>query len=63
MLGKFQQNNAFRILRRRDGTTKAQVLSALRRREKILPAGYGIDYLGRVSPNAPQKTTLYLVCY
>lgn len=61
MLGKFQQNNAFRIYGgAMPGTTKAQALSALEAgAKKILPAGYSIDYAGESRQMRHEGNTLF----
>ncbi len=60
VLGKFQQNNAFRIYGGvMPGTTKAQALTTLENaaREQ-LPAGYSIDYAGESRQQRQEGNTL-----
>jgi len=60
VLGKFEQNNAFRIVGGvLPGTTKEQALSTLERAaETILPAGYSIDYAGESRQLRQEGNTL-----
>ena len=60
VLGKFQQNNSFRILGGvLPGTTKEQALSALEQAaDEILPPGYTIDYAGESRQLRQEGNTL-----
>ncbi len=59
-LGKFQQNNAFRITGGvLPGTTKEQALTALENAAaEILPAGYSVDYAGESRQLRQEGNTL-----
>jgi multidrug efflux pump len=60
LLGKFQQNNSFRIVGGvLPGMTKEQALSALEdAAAEILPVGYGIDYAGESRQLRQEGNTL-----
>ena len=60
LLGKFQQNNAFRIFGGAlPGTTKEQALAVLERAAvELLPAGYTIDYAGESRQLRQEGNTL-----
>ena len=60
VLGKFQQNNAFRILGGvRPGSTKEAALSAVEdAAEKVLPPGYQVDYAGESRQLRQEGNTL-----
>ncbi len=60
VLGKFQQNNSFRIIGGvLPGTTKEQALSALEAAaEDILPPGYAVDYAGESRQLRQEGNTL-----
>ena len=59
-LGKFEQKNSFRVMGgAMPGTTKGQALSALEEAaERILPAGYTIDYAGESRQLRQEGSTL-----
>jgi multidrug efflux pump len=59
-LGKFEQNNSFRVMGgAMPGMTKGQALSALEAAaERILPAGYTIDYAGESRQLRQEGSTL-----
>jgi len=61
VLGKFQQNNAFRIYGGvMPGTTKEQALSALESAAKdILPLSYSVDYAGESRQLRHEGNTLF----
>lgn len=60
ILGKFEQNNAFRIIGgAMPGLTKEQALSALEEAaQRILPPGYTIDYAGESRQLRQEGSTL-----
>ena len=61
VLGKFQQNNAFRLYgAAMPGTTKAQALTALETEaKKILPPNYSVDYAGESRQMRHEGNTLF----